>query len=519
MTTPLSTALLLQLSERIELAMGVYFPTDRLPDLERKIRLAARELAFLDAEAFVRHLLSSPLASEHIRMLAGYLTIGETYFCREPQVWAALRNNILPLLIASRAGHNQSMRFWSAACSTGEEPYTLAMTLTDVLPHRQEWQCLILATDLNPNAIRRARDGVYGSWSFRSIALEAQARFFNPIAHKQFAIHPDLHQMVTFAEANLISTDPIPNSDRMDVIFCRNVLFYFAPERMKYVLQRAYDCLVDGGWLIVSPVEAAYVNEVPFVPVLIDGITVFRKDASQACVSTSYPGGAQPMPSSLPALPSSYVVSPIAVLPESWSDCESIQQPETITTPTLGLVSRELPTPPQPLRTLTPYEQAQAEYAHGQYAQVIALLLPYCRSSAQATPHACESHPLMLLARAYANQGQLTEAREWCEKAIALDRFNTGLHYLLATILLEQDEVAAGIRSLQKAIYVRPDFVLAHFALGNLLYQQHRYHDAKRHLISVLGIVQHTPHDEILPESEGLTVGRLVDLVNAMLRR
>ena len=500
--------------------MGVHFPTDRFPDLDRKIRLAARELAFLDTEAFVQQLLSSPLVNDQVRMLAGYLTIGETYFYREPQAWTILQHNILPPLIASRAGNSQRLRFWSAACSTGEEPYTLAMTLNEVLPHHRDWQYLILATDLNPNAIRRARAGVYSSWSFRSIAAEVRARFFHPIANGLFAIQPDVQNMVTFAEANLVSADSILNSGMMDVVFCRNVLFYFTPERVKCVLNRLYDCLVDGGWLIVSPVETTYLNEMPFVPVLIDGTTIYRKDMQHPHVPVNWSMTPQVV-SPPPSVQWPPVSSPSGMpIPTPLATSENISLPVINTSPAPRQEGNLFSAPIEAAPTFTAYEEAQALYAQGQYTQVVTQLLPLCSSLEKATHFTTyESQAFMLLVRAYANQGRLTEAQTWCEKAIATDRFNPGLYYLFATILLEAERIADAIRALQKAVYVKPDFVLAHFALGNLLSQQQRYQDAKRHLSRALGILQQTPQDEILPESEGLTAGRMESLVNSMLQR
>ncbi len=524
MTTHLSPALLRQLSDRIESAMGLYFPPDRFVDLDRKIRAAARELAFLDIEAFAHWLLSSPLANDQVRMLAGYLTIGETYFYREPRAWEVLQSEILPSLLASRTGVNQRLRLWSAACSTGEEPYTIAMTLSQMIPNLKDWQCLILATDINPNVIQRAQAGVYSPWSFRGTSPEVRSRHFRPLSNGQFALNPDLKKMVTFAEANLVNSDPIPNSGLMDVIFCRNVLFYFSPERVKRVLERFYDVLIDGGWLIVSPVETTYLSELPFVPVLINGTTVYRKELLNPRKPLVWPVPSPvivPPPQTLPLVvefPSFPTTPVLRTLPKV-----SFPLIEPVPVASVPLAVESAPTAPpawveDPAFTLSPYEQAQMFYEQGQYEQVVATLLPLCRSLDTAVrPTADTNQQLTLLARAYANQGQLAEAQNWCEQALRSDQFNPSLYYLLATILLEQERITEATRALQKAVYANPDFVLAHFALGNLLYQQQRHADAKRYLTSALTILRRTPIDDILPESEGLTAGRLTALVNSML--
>ncbi|NOT58183.1 MAG: chemotaxis protein CheR, partial [Deltaproteobacteria bacterium] len=412
----------------------------------------------------------------------------------------------------------QRLRMWSAACSTGEEAYSLAMTLAQTVPNLQNWQYLILATDINPNVIHRAKAGVYSSWSFRGTSPEVRSRYFRPIAKGQFALQSDIRRMVTFAEANLVSPDPISNSGLMDIIFCRNVLFYFSPDRVKRVLERFYETLVDGGWLIVSPVETTYLTDLPFVPVLIDGTTVYRKDVLNPRKSVVWPVSAPVVVP--PALPVSQPVPPVGEIPSFFvvpvpptalNDAPALQEPVALA-PVSSVVDEE------PASTLSPYEQARRSYEQGQYEHVITALLPLCRALDMAgAPTADTIQQLTLLARAYANQGQLVEAQTWCEKALRADQFNPSLHYLLATVLLEQERVTEATRALQKALYADPNFVLAHFALGNLLHQQRRYADAKRYLTSALTILRRTPMEDILPESEGLTAGRLTTLVNSML--
>jgi chemotaxis protein methyltransferase CheR len=121
------------------------------------------------------------------------------------------------------------------------------------------------------------------------------------------------------------------------------------------------------------------------------------------------------------------------------------------------------------------------------------------------------------MARSCANQGRLDEALAWCEKAIAADKMNPAHHYLLATILQEQGQHDTAIRSLIRALYLEPAFVLAHFALGNLHQSQGRYREAQRYFGNVLLLLRHHPQDEILPEADGLTAGRLAEIVASLL--
>ena len=117
------------------------------------------------------------------------------------------------------------------------------------------------------------------------------------------------------------------------------------------------------------------------------------------------------------------------------------------------------------------------------------------------------------VARAYANQGKLDEAIKWCEKAIAADKLNPAFHYLLATIQQEQVQGDFAVQSLMRALYLDPSFVLAHFALGNLRLSQGRRREAERHFENALELLHAHAQDEILPEAEGLTAGRLSEII------
>jgi chemotaxis protein methyltransferase CheR len=167
-----------------------------------------------------------------------------------------------------------------------------------------------------------------------------------------------------------------------------------------------------------------------------------------------------------------------------------------------------------------PYEQAYALYEQGQYEQAVNLLLPRCRAGGDPhSPLPISTQEFSLLTRAYVNQGHYTDAQHWCEQALRNDQSNPSLHYLLATIFLEQKRIPDAIHAFHEAISTNPDFALAHFALGNVLQQQHRHDEARHHLANALAILHRTSPDEVIPETAGLTAGRLTELVEVMLRR
>jgi chemotaxis protein methyltransferase CheR len=488
MSHSLSDTLLPQLSEAIAAQMGLYFPKERWRDLERGMRSAARELGFHNIESCAQWMVSSPLTKSQLEVLASYLTVGETYFFRERRGFAVLEEHILPALIHARRATDKRLRLWSAGCCTGEEPYSLAILLSRVIPDWQDWHITILATDINANFLQKAASGVYGAWSFRDAPPEIRERYFRRTQEGRFEIFPELKKMVTFSSLNL-AEDTYPsllnNTNAMDVIFCRNVLMYFAPEQAKRCIQKLYHSLVDGGWLLVSPTEVSPLLFSPFVPVNFSGVTLYRKtrvgETESGRSGETKIGSEERWETKFPD-------SPIPRFPHSvFAGAEEHPQGEELQ-----------PTPPV---------DAEALYEQGRYAEAVEKLVGWLVQDQD------DVKAMTLLARAYANQGKLAEALGWCDRAIATDKLNVRFHYLRATILQEQGALAEATRSLKGALYLDPDFALAHFALGSLAQRQGKLRESQKHFENALALLRACPQEEIVPESEGMTAGRLIEVI------
>jgi chemotaxis protein methyltransferase CheR len=290
-THTISHVLLAQLSDLIAARLGLHFPRARWSDLERGIRTAARELDFPDVAACIQWLASSPLTQHQVAILASHLTIGETYFFREPHVFAMLEEVILPALMRARRERARRLRVWSAGCATGEEPYSIAISISKVISEARDWHVTLLATDINPRFQQVASEGAYREWSFRDTAPWIKARYFSRQPGGRLVIRSAIRKMVTFTYLNLaddVYPSLLTNTTAMDVIFCRNVLMYLAPEQAKKVVHKLYRALADGGWLIVGPCETSQALFASFQTVNIPGAILYRKHAS--CESPA-PGG------------------------------------------------------------------------------------------------------------------------------------------------------------------------------------------------------------------------------------
>ena len=287
----ISDMLLARLSEFVAATMGLHFPKERWRDLERGVLNAARDFHFNNPEQCIHWLLSTAITKHQIEILASHLTVGETSFFREQKSFEVLEKHILPALINTRRGTDQHLRIWSAGCCTGEEPYSIAICIAKLIPDLTAWNITILATDINPHFLKKATQGEYKEWSFRTTPREIKESSFIR-RDGRYVILPHLKKLVTFSYLNLaedIYPSLVNSTNGMDIIFCRNVLMYFAPEQVVKVIKNIYHSLVDGGWLLTSPSDASSALYSQFATVNFPGVTLYRKESNRVPVTGTIP--------------------------------------------------------------------------------------------------------------------------------------------------------------------------------------------------------------------------------------
>jgi chemotaxis protein methyltransferase CheR len=483
-------ALLLRLSEYLTAKIGLHFSNRNRNELHQKMAAAMKDFDFKDVSEFIEWLLSSSPTQKQIEILASHLTVGETYFFREKKGFEILEHSILPGLIDTRRRTGKRLRFWSAGCSTGEEPYSIAILLEKLIPDLKDWNITILATDINTAALQKADEGIYSDWSFRDTPPFFKDKYFERVNGNRYLLRPDIRKMVTFSYLNL-SEDVYPalqtNTNGMDVIFCRNVLMYFAPDHVKRAAERFYRSLVDNGWLIVSPVETSQIHYAQYATVRLQDSTFYKKDTSKI------------KPERLIA---KYIETEIIPYPLKKVKHRKSEKPSH---------AAPYDAPGKPKQSvLTPLEEAAILYRKGFYQEAEE------RLSALVSNGSSSQEMLVLFTKILANQGKLEDAFHWCEKAVSADKCNSHLHYLLAVILVEQKKVEEARASLKKALYLDPDFMLAHFALANISLRSGKMAEARKHFGNTTEILSKCKPDEILPESEGITAGRLSEMIGAV---
>lgn len=208
-----------------------------------------------EPDEYLKRLKTCPDNSPLLEHLIAQITVGETYFFRDKGQMDLLQGILLPKLIAKkRQQQNLSLRIWSAGCATGEEIYTLAMMLHELLPDIGRWQLHLLGTDINTQVLQRAKRGEYNKWSMRSISEYYKKRYMSTMGQR-YILSPAIKNMVDFSYLNL-NDDTYPSilngTNSQDLILCRNVLIYFNQDSIGRFMQKISLSLAYGGYLMLG---------------------------------------------------------------------------------------------------------------------------------------------------------------------------------------------------------------------------------------------------------------------------
>jgi chemotaxis protein methyltransferase CheR len=456
------------LARRIEEEMGLAFPAGKRRSLQGAVRRMAESGGFDDAGSCVEWLLAGSWDEQKADLCAHHLTIGETYFFREPRAFELLSDYARTKIAA---GNGQRLRIWSAGCCTGEEPYSIAIALQQVLPEADWRNAGVLATDINNRFLHAARAGVYRQWSFRNTGDAFRSRYFHPHGEGGFQINDDIRNRVDFAHLNLASAEypSVANGTHdVDIIFCRNVLMYFSRERMKKIVQRFRHCLVGGGWLIVNPSEASSELFAGFTAHCYPDAIYYQKQANAPALAR-YP---------LPA------VSPLTHDSRPFS-------------PGRAPARHAIKAPASAAATPRPRPGRAARHTDPDLAAAGGNALPDSTATA----------------RSLADGGRVDEAMRFLDQALGGAPSAADLHYVKAQITMEAGDWRAAVQSLKRVIYLEPDFILAHYLLGIIHSAEARHDEARKQFETTIGLLGALADDDPVPGSEGLHAAYLREAV------
>src|ERR1700681_1908490 len=258
----------------IEERTGIHFDESRERFLSTRVREHMHERGYARVNELLRAVRKTNV--EYDSLLERMLT-QETSFFRYPAVYEAFEKRVLPELHVSKFWKNpRTLRVWSAGCSTGEEPYSIAITIADSLSFADAWNVEILATDVGKQALKNAEKGIYSGRSLASVTPAQLAAHFTPVesSHPGHQVKPRLKKMITFTQMNLAAAVYV---GRMDIIFCMNVMIYFSEERRRQLVQRFYAPLEPGGYLFLGHSESISKMPVKFQAIVLNDCILYRK--------------------------------------------------------------------------------------------------------------------------------------------------------------------------------------------------------------------------------------------------
>ncbi|HEX8699979.1 MAG TPA: protein-glutamate O-methyltransferase CheR [Myxococcaceae bacterium] len=430
--------------EQVQRRAGLLAPSC-VPAAEEGIDRAMHRAGCGDLTDYVARISTDPGAFDD---LLTELTIGETYFFRTHEHFDFLRQHALPELRRLRSpGH--TVRAWSAGCSSGEEPYSLAVLLREEgYGDRVE----VLATDISRAALARAQEARYSAWSLRSEHAQRMRPYLR-LEGKRYVLTPEVRQAVRFGYLNLaLDTWPSPESGihQLDLIFCRNVFIYFTRPTIESVARRLYESLAEGGFLITGPSDPALNGLAPFEPMLQPwGIAWRRPPAESARVL-------------LP--PAHTFVPPLPAIPAP---------PPPVPVPYVPMPIPEQRAPQVPERAVEDAETA----------------VKAVRALANVDP------PRAVIA---------------CAEAAARYPLSAELRYLEALLLLGLGRLGEAERAVRQILYLDGSLAAAHFTLGLVLRRLGDTAGALRAFRNVERLCAALPADAAVPLAEGERAGALV---------
>ncbi|MGA7617371.1 MAG: protein-glutamate O-methyltransferase CheR [Thermoanaerobaculia bacterium] len=232
---------------------GLWFADSSKYLLQKRLSARARELNFESFQKYFYFLQYDPRSDSEMDRIFDVVTTNETYFMREPAQLSAFIEEIVPELIEKKG--SRKIRIWSAGCSSGEEPYTIAMLLAE-RGYYERAQFEIFASDINQLVLAKARKGIYRENAFRATSPELRERYFTREPDSSWRIGDSIRNRVSFGRVNLYDESRVALLGQLDVIFCRNVIIYFDESSKRAVIGSFYNRLGDGGYLLLGHSES-----------------------------------------------------------------------------------------------------------------------------------------------------------------------------------------------------------------------------------------------------------------------
>jgi chemotaxis protein methyltransferase CheR len=462
-------------------AAGLSFDESRRDSLGYCIGERMNAIQLADVQSYL-DILAGPQGNEERQALLDEVTIPETHFFRNPPQVRALRKYVLPELLR-QAATGKRLRIWSAGCSTGEEAYTVAILIRELLPPSVDWDVKIIATDVSTRALRAAGNAHYGERAFvMTDPLDLQRWFVMDTTTGSWVVRDEVRSLVEFRHHNLVTDPPPFDEEQVDLILCRNVTIYFDRETTRRLMKRLHSRLRDGGYLFLGHAETLWQISDDFSLVSLGDAFVYRRLE--------------------PQVEEKVVDEHRWVLPDRRTEDDL------------------RPTRADRRRGYNDRRGRPAE-AVEEVPKLPRLMTPAMPAVAEApvpVPIAPSRDPLDAVRTAIA-AGKYDEAADLAAEVTAATPLWAQAHYLQGVALSNLGRDAEALIVLRKTVYLDPEHGLAHFLLAGALERSGEPVAASRSYRAAAGTLGRRPLDSVATELGGRSVAELAALCMQLAQR
>lgn len=447
--------------ELLEKSCGLVFENEKTLLLEAGIRARMAVRSVCSADNYLSILNTQ---RDELSELIETLTVNETYFFRDVNHFTLLSANVVPELL----GHVKTsgrLTFLSAGCSTGEEAYSILISLAECFGREDVRGMTVIGVDIDSRAIKRAKEGVFGGRSFRDFPDDLRKRYFDEISPGVWRVREWLRESVTFLPLNLLAGTYPPELSEVDVIFYRNVSIYFSHEVRKGIFNRLAGILKEGGYLFVSPSETFFHNRSVLSIVALEGAFLFRKEAGRRKAGEC---GTREMRCGHAA------GKPAVARPSP--------QPKSLGSIRGDVPNRRIACTRDPEPAL-PGTKAALQICAGEHYETLAQLDRVIESS----PDSILAHTLKGLIQM--KLSMLNDAQASFRKVQAFDRFSLDAAFSLGLISRIKGDGLSALEHLRESVYIQPSSWPAHYFLAETHLERGEIEPARREYEIILKIL------------------------------
>jgi chemotaxis protein methyltransferase CheR len=511
--------------------LGLWFDEGHLDELADILRRRGGGCTAV----YLERLSSSPSGAGEWRQIANELTVSETYFFRYAEQFEAFAQVALPERMKAK-GVSRQLRILSAGCSSGEEPYSLAILASQAFKITPGWSVQILGVDLNTSLLEKAVRARYSGWALRGAPQLVRERYFRPEG-REYALDESIRPMVKFEQRNLIEdATEFWRAGSFDIIFFRNVSIYFAPETTKGVIARIAQALAPGGFLFLGPSETLRGISRQFHLRHTQGTFYYQRLAPEETEAQLDLQGVQPSPMPVAGSPMP------GAFEKAWVD-EIGRAADRINQLASGsrrseLSEAESSALPASERDITAsaaaspnLEKVRDLLQRELFAEALAALgtlapesPPLCSDEGEAarggTPAQARNDPDALLLRAVllTNAGRIAEAESVCHRVLKMSELDAGAHYVAALCREHAGDRLGAAEHDETAVYLDPAFAMPRLHLGMMAKRAGDLAIARRELSQALNLLGQENSSRLLLFGGGFSRETLLQLCRAELR-